>query len=141
MRRVVVIAATLIFSGLSFAQEKAATSATAQSQAAPSDSTKETYDGVPLCHNRHGVFPHSIYRTNPEYDEKDRKKKIEGVVALSAIITTEGKLVDFKLIKTLTPGLDQQAIKSVSQWRFEPMVEDGQPCPTRMTVQVSFKLY
>jgi TonB family protein len=105
------------------------------------NSAKETYDGAPLCQNRRGVFPHRIHTPPPEYDDKDRKKKIEGTVALSVIVTKEGTTADIKVTKSLTPGLDQQAIKSVSKWTFEPVVEDGQACPTRMVVQVSFKLY
>jgi TonB family protein len=56
-------------------------------------------------------------------------------------LTTEGKLADIKVKKSLTPGLDQQAIKAVSQWTFEPVAEDGQTCPTRMNVQVQFRFY
>ena len=68
-------------------------------------------------------------------------KKIEGVVTLSVIVTKEGRPADIKIIKTLPPGLNQQAVKSVSQWRFEPVLQDGQPCPMRVDVQVQFNLY
>jgi TonB family protein len=105
------------------------------------NSARETYDGVPLCHMRRGVFPHITHQTSPEYDEKDRRKNIEGTVTLSVIVTKEGATADIKVTKSLTPGLDQQAIKSVSQWTFEPIVVDGQPCPLRIAAQVNFKLY
>jgi protein TonB len=105
------------------------------------NSAKETYDGLPLCQNRRGVFAHPTYQPAPDYDDKARKKKIEGVVTLSTIVTTEGRTADIKVVKSLTPGLDQQAIKSVSRWRFDPVVQDGQPCPMRVDVQVQFKLY
>jgi TonB family protein len=105
------------------------------------NSAKETYNGDPLCHNYRGGFPRSIHRTTAEYDDKDRKKKIEGTVTLSVVITKEGRTADIKVTKSLTPGLDQQAIKSVSQWTFEPILQDGQACPMRIAVQVNFKLY
>jgi protein TonB len=105
------------------------------------DPAKESYDGVPMCRNARGVFPRSTYRPDPEYDDKARKKKIQGVVTLSAVVTTEGRTVDIKVVKSLTPGLDQQAIKSVSRWRFEPVSQDGQLCPMRVNVQVQFRLY
>jgi TonB family protein len=105
------------------------------------NSAKETYDGLPLCRNGRGVLTHPTYQPAPEYDDKDRKKKIEGVVTLSIIVTKEGRTADIKVVKTLTPGLDQQAIKSVSRWTFEPVVQDGQPCPMRINVQVQFHLY
>ena len=102
---------------------------------------QETYDGVPLCQNRRGVYPHPIYQPDPEYDDKARKKKIQGVVTLSAIVTTAGQTAGIKVVKTLTPGLDQQAIKAVSRWKFEPATQDGQPCPMRINIQVQFRLY
>jgi len=105
------------------------------------NSAKETYDGEPLCQNRRGVFPHPTYRTDPEYDDKDRKTKTQGTVVLSVIVTKEGNTVDIKVTKTLTPGLDQQAIKCVSQWRFEPVIQDGKVCPAKMAVEVTFHLY
>jgi protein TonB len=86
------------------------------------------------------VFPHPTYQPEPEYDDKARKKKIEGVVTLSVIVTKEGRTADIK-VKTLTPGLDHQAIKAVSRWRFDPATEDGAPCPVRINVQVQFHLY
>jgi len=111
------------------------------SQDNPTKETKETYDGEPLCGNHQGVHPRAIYQPTPDYDEKARKKKIEGMVTLSALVTKEGQTADIKVVKSLTPGLDQQAIKAVSRWRFEPAAQNGQPCPMRIAVQVSFKLY
>lgn len=105
------------------------------------NSAKETYDGQPLCPTGRGVFPHPTYQPPPEYDNKDRKKKIQGVVTLSLIVTKEGRTADIKVIKSRTPGLDQQAIKAVSRWEFEPVIQDGEPCPARITVEVSFHLY
>jgi protein TonB len=104
-------------------------------------SDKETYDGEALCQNRRGVYPRAIYTPDPEYDDKARKKKIEGTVTLSVIVTKEGRTADIKVVKTLTPGLDQQAMKAVSRWKFEPATQDGQLCPMHINVQVQFKLY
>lgn len=105
------------------------------------NSANETYEGEALCRNRRGVFPHPISQPAPEYDDNARKKKIEGTVTLSIIVTKEGRTADIRVVNGLTPGLDQQAIKAVSRWRFEPVVQDGKPCPMRMNVQAQFRLY
>jgi len=105
------------------------------------NTAKETYDGEPLCRPGRGANPRPTYSPNPEYDNKDRKKKIQGVVTLSVIVTKEGRTADIKVTKSLTPGLDQQAIKTVSRWTFEPATKDGEPCPARVAVQVNFHLY
>lgn len=105
------------------------------------NSPTETYAGDPLCRNVRGVYPHTLYKPDPDYDEKARKKKTQGVVILSVIVTKEGKTADIRVLKTLTTGLDYQAIKAVSRWRFEPVTQDGKPCPMRINVEVQFHLY
>jgi protein TonB len=105
------------------------------------NSAKETYDGDALCQSRRGVYPHRVYTPDPEYDNKARKKKIQGTVILSTVVTKEGTTADIKVIRTLTPGLDQQAIKAVSRWKFEPVVQDGKTCPMKIAVEVEFRLY
>ena len=105
------------------------------------DAAKGTYNGEPLCGNRRGVHPRPAYVPTPDYDEKARKKKIEGTVTLSIIVTKDAQTAGIKVVNSLTPGLDQQAIKAVSRWRFEPAAQDGQPCPMRIAVEVQFKLY
>ena len=102
---------------------------------------EKTYDGEPLCPNRRGVYPHAIYQPSAEYDEKDRKKKTQGTVMLSMIVTKEGKTADIKVTQSLTPGLDEQAMKAVSRWRFDPVIYDGKPCPMKIAAEVSFHLY
>ncbi|MGA3196985.1 MAG: TonB family protein [Terriglobales bacterium] len=95
----IAITAGMILPTAAFCQENAA--------------KEDTYEGEAMCRLRRGVFPHPVYRPEPEYDNQARKKK----------------------------GLDQQAIKAVSRWRFEPVTQDGQPCPMRVQVEVSFHLY
>jgi TonB family protein len=111
------------------------------SQENQNNSAKETYEGDALCQSRRGVYPRRVYTPDPEYDDKARKKKIQGTVVLSTIVTKEGATADIRLMRTLTPGLDQQAIKAVSRWKFEPVVQDGKACPMKINVEVQFRLY
>ena len=102
---------------------------------------QEAYQGEPMCRTGRGVFPRATYQPEAEYDNKDRKAKTQGTVVLSVIVTKEGGTADIKVAKSLTPGLDQQAIKAVLQWRFDPVLKDGKPCPVRVAVEVNFHLY
>ncbi len=101
----------------------------------------DTYEGDALCQSRRGVYPHRVYTPDPDYDDKARKKKIQGTVVLSTIVTKEGTTADIKVLRPLTSGLDQQAIKAVSRWKFEPVVQDGKTCPMKIAVEVTFHLY
>ncbi|HVM94036.1 MAG TPA: energy transducer TonB [Terriglobales bacterium] len=101
-----------------------------------------TYKGDAVCRPRRGVYPHRIFTPDPGYDDKDRKKRVQGTVFLSLIVTKEGDTAEIKVEKSLTPGLDKEAVKAVSRWRFEPVTDDdGKPCPMNIKVEVEFRLY
>jgi protein TonB len=87
------------------------------------------------------TVPKSVYAPNPTYDEKARKKKINGVVVLAMIVTAEGTVRDVKIIKSLDKGLDKQAIAAVSTWKFEAATKGGKPVAVHLPVEVDFRLY
>jgi TonB family protein len=47
---------------------------------------------------------------------------------------------DVRIVKSLDPDLDQQAIKAVRQWRFKPGTKDGQPVPVEVNIEMTFTL-
>jgi TonB family protein len=85
--------------------------------------------------------PRAIYQPNPEYTDKARKKKLNGVVVLSLIVTPEGTARDVKVIKSLDDGLDKNAVAAVSTWRFDSATKDGKPVAMRVPIEVQFRLY
>ena len=85
--------------------------------------------------------PKSIYAPNPSYDEKARKKKINGVVILAMVVTAQGKVRDVKVIKSVDEGLDKQAVATVSTWRFEPATKNGNPVAVHLKAEINFRLY
>jgi TonB family protein len=38
-------------------------------------------------------------------------------------------------------GLDEEAVKTVSTWRFKPALQHGVPVPVQVQVEVSFRLF
>jgi len=92
---------------------------------------------------RDGVgVPQCTYCPPAEYSDKGRKAKIQGTVALSIVVDTDGSVRDATVTKPLGYGLDESAVKTVKKWRFKPAVDrDGDPVPVKVAVQVSFHLY
>jgi TonB family protein len=45
-----------------------------------------------------------------------------------------------EILKSLDPGLDQEAIKAVMQYRFKPAIRNGQPVPVHITIAITFNL-
>ncbi len=56
-------------------------------------------------------------------------------------VGTDGLVHEAKLAKSLDRKLDQKAIETVQQWRFDPAVEDGKPVSWPMHVEVTFRVY
>ncbi len=86
------------------------------------------------------LLPKLVSHREPQYDEDSRRRKIEGHVLLYVIIDQNGSASDLRVFRSLTPGLDAQAIKSVRQWRFTPAMKNGQPVAIAVTIDVNFRL-
>lgn len=84
--------------------------------------------------------PKLVSKVEPSYSEEARMAKLEGRVALNVTIGTDGVPHDMQVTQSLGLGLDEAAIRAVSQWRFEPGMKDGQPVPVFATIQVNFRL-
>jgi TonB family protein len=84
--------------------------------------------------------PVSIYRQEPQYTEEARAAKITGGVALYIEIGTNGAVTNVRVLNGLGFGLDEQAVASVSQWKFQPGTKDGIPVTVSAQVEVNFRL-
>jgi len=87
------------------------------------------------------TMPKPVYQPNPEYADRPRRKKIQGVVLLSLIVTPEGTVRDPQVTRSLDKDLDKKALECVGKWKFEPATKDGQPVAYRVVVEINFHLY
>ena len=97
-----------------------------------------------IYHMGEGVsMPKATFSPTPGYTIEAAKKKIEGTVLLSLIVLPDGTSRDVTVIRGLGYGLDEQAVKAVSTWRFQPAVRqsDGEAVPISITVQTNFHVY
>lgn len=85
--------------------------------------------------------PKPLYHPDPEYTDRARRKKINGVVLLSIVVTPEGTVRDAKVTTSLDQDLDRQALKAVSTWKFQPATKDGKPVPVRIAVETYFRIH
>jgi len=82
-----------------------------------------------------------IYCPSPEYTASARKAKYQGVVKLSAVLGTDGRLSAIKVLKFAPYDLTQQAVETVLKWRMRPCEKDGIPVPVRLPIETIFHLY
>jgi protein TonB len=83
--------------------------------------------------------PILTYRVEPEYPAIAVNAQIEGMVILEATVDDDGTVKDARVLRS-HGVLDAAAVRAVEQWRYEPLLLNGQPTPFILTVTVSFSL-
>jgi protein TonB len=84
--------------------------------------------------------PALLKRVEPEYPRLAMAANISGVVILEATIDERGEVADVRLLRSVHPLIDVEAIKAVRQWRYSPLTLNGHLSPFVLTVTLSFSL-
>jgi len=89
-----------------------------------------------------GSFENAVItkRVEPVYPPVAHRARIEGRVALEAIIGTDGQIHDARVIASYNEMFDWAALKAVRQWAYEPGILDGSPVPFVFTIFMHFYL-
>jgi len=80
-----------------------------------------------------------INQTKPEYPPQARARGIQGAVVLHATIDKEGKISEVQVLEG-DDVLAQSASEAVRQWRYKPMMVDGEAREVDTTITVTFSL-
>jgi protein TonB len=85
--------------------------------------------------------PTCYYMPNPPYSEGARKSKLSGTVSVEAVINSEGKLENERIIRGLPGGLNETTIETMKTWKCNPAQKDGKPVPTVVKFDVNFQIH
>jgi TonB family protein len=83
--------------------------------------------------------PHAVYSPDPQFSKEASSRNIDGVSVLSAVIDVTGTPGEIAIMQPLGMGLDEQALSMLKQWHFKPGNLNGQPVPTEVNIEVSFR--
>jgi len=98
----------------------------------PARNSRPTRNSVPAC----------IYCPAAQFSDAALHAKLEGTVALTVLIDTEGRPANIWISQGSPCGLNRQAIETVKQWKFKPAEDaNGNPIAARTNVEVTFHLY
>ena len=86
----------------------------------------------------------SLTRTNyvaPVYPRSAQRRNVSGSVDIMFTVSAQGIVTDISVLRA-EPGetFHQAAIDAVTQWRFEPVIENGVAVDKRTAVRLSFNL-
>jgi protein TonB len=84
--------------------------------------------------------PALLKRVEPEYPPLAVAAHVTGVVILEATVDEQGAVTDVRILRSVHPVIDVEAIKAVKQWRYSPLTLNGHLSPFVLTVTLSFSL-
>ncbi len=88
-----------------------------------------------------GVSPPTVaFKLQPQYTDEARAAKYEGTVVLFVEVGTDGIPGNIQVVRGLGLGLNESAVKAVSQWKFKPARKNGDPVTVQATIEVNFRL-
>jgi len=70
------------------------------------------------------------------------RARLQGIVVLNCVVRPDGRCSDIRIMKSLDMvfGLDQQAIASAREWRFQPGTRMGEPVSVLVTLEIGFTI-
>ena len=70
------------------------------------------------------------------------RTKVEGSLALEAVVRTDGTVGDVRIVRSLDRryGLDDEAVKAMKQWLFKPGQKAGVAVPVIVEVEMTFTI-
>ena len=108
---------------------------------------REESDEVFMIVEEQPTFPGGISEfnkfvsSNMRYPRNARQMGIEGKVFIEAIVGKDGKLTDFKILKGVGGGCDEEALRVVSMSpKWNPGRQRGHAVRTRMVIPIVFKM-
>jgi TonB family protein len=86
--------------------------------------------------------PRLVSEVKPHYTPEAMEARIQGSLKLEAVVLDTGDVGDVEVTQSLDDiyGLDNEAVKALKQWRFEPGTKDGKPVAVLIEVEMSFTL-
>lgn len=78
---------------------------------------------------------------NLKYPENAQRRKKQGKVVVQFDININGKISDIKVIQSVDPQLDHEALRVIRMMPdWKPGVQNDKPCRTRVVIPVWFRL-
>jgi periplasmic protein TonB len=88
-----------------------------------------------------GVVPPALLKqVTPRYTADAMRQRVQGIVALEAVISREGIPIAIRVTRSLDSGLDEEAIAAARQWRFSPGRVGNTPVDVLVTILMDFNV-
>jgi TonB family protein len=82
-----------------------------------------------------------LSKPRPSYTDAARQSGIEGVVRLMIGFSEDGKIKHIMVVKPLSHGLNEEAVRAARAIKFNPATKDGKPVSVVKQIEYSFSIY
>lgn len=82
-----------------------------------------------------------VFTPDPEYSDQARRAGIDAQIASWVFIGSDGIVKQVIVFKPAGYGLDEQSIRAIEKWKFNPATRNGAPVPSEVSVETMFRLY
>jgi TonB family protein len=99
-------------------------------------------EGGPFLPGVLGVgYPKCLACPRPAFSPEARAVSLQGTVLLTVVVQANGQAGFVKVVGSVGMGLDENAIKAIQNWRFQPAVDsNGTPVSVVTQIQVTYRL-
>jgi TonB family protein len=87
----------------------------------------------------HGQALRPISVPAPVYPRDLAKARVEGEVEVTFLVNRRGDVIQPHVVRSSNPEFSRSVSEALVQWRFEPIVVNGQPQETRFKLVIPFR--
>jgi protein TonB len=85
------------------------------------------------------VAPKPVKKVAPDYPELARNARLGAIVIMEAQVDTRGNVKTVNVLRG-HPLFDEAAVAALKQWRYRPLLLNGEPTEFILTVTITFNL-
>lgn len=110
-------------------------------EAAPAEAPEEEVDATRVYRLTSDMTPPSlVLRVDPEYPLSARRARREGTVVITVVVDRDGAVGEAKILRSVSPDIDQAALDAVLRWRYRPALRNGKRVAVSCVIRLTFEL-
>ena len=86
------------------------------------------------------LAPVPTEKSDPGYPLELIRANVQGMVTLYAVIHSDGKVGEIRVLNSPDDRLDSYAAKALARWKFVPAERDGKPVALEAVVEIPFRV-
>jgi len=86
------------------------------------------------------VAPLATEQSDPGYPLELMRANVQGMVTLYAVIHSDGKVGDIRVLNSPDDRLDSYAARALARWKFAPAERGGKPVAIEALVKIPFRV-